>query len=145
MLLAGITIVIDFSECYLSRGGFFMTERTSRQKLKQKWNQCGSFGENGPMADPLRQAIPTPEQLEALTAGFGEIGVAAQLATARMVDAFAAAARRQELENQQRDNALRKVLSWFSPEVTLIKQNPTIGRKRRARRARGRQRNCDRL
>jgi hypothetical protein len=60
------------------------------------------------MPDPIRQAIPTPEQLQSMAAGFGRIGIAAQLAVARMVETLSAA-------------------------------DPTyFGRKRRARRARGR-------
>jgi hypothetical protein len=64
------------------------------------------------MSDPIRQAIPTPEQLQAIAAGFGRVGIAAQLAVARMVEAFSAAAQPMP--------------------------DPTFGRKRRARRARGR-------
>jgi hypothetical protein len=43
------------------------------------------------MPDPIRQAIPTPEQLQAIAAGLGRVGIAAQLAVARMVEAFSAA------------------------------------------------------
>ena len=64
------------------------------------------------MPDPIRQAIPTPEQLQAIAAGFGRVGIAAQLAVARMVETLSAAAQPMP--------------------------DPTFGRKRRARRARGR-------
>jgi hypothetical protein len=43
------------------------------------------------MPDPIRQAIPTPEQLQSMAAGFGRIGTAAQLAVARMVETLSAA------------------------------------------------------
>jgi hypothetical protein len=43
------------------------------------------------MPDPIRQAIPTPEQLQAMAAGFGRIGQAAQLAVVRMVETLSAA------------------------------------------------------
>jgi hypothetical protein len=63
------------------------------------------------MPDPIRQAIPTPEQLQSMAAGFGRIAIAAQLAVARMVETLSAASA----------------------------ADPTyFGRKRRARRARGR-------
>jgi hypothetical protein len=65
------------------------------------------------MPDPIRQAIPTPEQLQAMAAGFGRIAIAAQLAVARMVETFSSAAQPM-------------------PDLTYF------GRKRRARRARGR-------
>jgi hypothetical protein len=64
------------------------------------------------MPDPIRQAIPTPEQLQAIAAGLGRIGIAAQLAVARIVETLSAAAQPMP--------------------------DPTFGRKRRARRARGR-------
>lgn len=84
--------------------------------------------------------LPTPEQLKALADRFGRIGIPAQLATGGMIHSFADAALRKALEcqAQDQDRALRNVLSRFSPEATLIKQGPTIGRKRRARRARER-------
>ena len=68
--------------------------------------------------------IPTPEQLEAMASGLGRIGVVFQLATAKMVRAFAAAARAE----------LRR-MGWYD---LAIPADHSPGRKRRARRARGR-------
>jgi hypothetical protein len=65
--------------------------------------------------------IPTPAQMEALTAGFQRIGRAIH----ELVDALGPAARRLIL--QPGDH-----FSFVAPS------GPTIGRKRRARRARGR-------
>ncbi len=72
------------------------------------------------MTDPIRSAIPTPEQIAAMAAGFGRIGTAAQL-VARMVEEFKAAR------------------PWARP-LEVAQRGPTIGRKRRKRRARGRKR-----
>jgi hypothetical protein len=83
------------------------------------------------MPDPIRQAIPTPEQIQAVAAGFGRIGIAVQLAAARMVEAFSAAATRP---------LLLSLNSSHPPAWRPLSRrtDPTIGRKRRARRARGR-------
>jgi len=63
--------------------------------------------------------------MEALRAAFQRLGHAAQQTAAGMAEAFAAAAQRLELERGDR-------VSFIVPS------GPTIGRKRRWRRARGR-------
>jgi|688.fasta_scaffold05261_7 hypothetical protein len=68
--------------------------------------------------------LPTPEQLEALADRLGEIGVVFQLATAQMDRAFAATAQAE----------LRR-MGWHD---MAIPTDHSPGRKRRARRARGR-------
>lgn len=73
------------------------------------------------MADPLRQFLPTPAQMKAIGAAFERFGHEAQRAANSMVEAFAVAARKAQRHRQQTD------------------RDPThYGRKRRARRARGR-------
>ena len=87
------------------------------------------------MSDPIRQAIPTPEQLQAMAAGFGRIGQAVQRAAVAMVEAFAAAGRQLERERWERTEARREA-QWHRQQLD---RDPTyFGRKRRARRARGR-------
>lgn len=82
------------------------------------------------MADPIRQAIPTPEQLQAMAAGFVRIGQAAQRVACAMVEAFAAAGRQLERKRWDRTEARREA-QWH---------RSYFGRKRRTRRARGRKR-----
>ncbi len=53
------------------------------------------------MADPFRQFIPTPAQMEAAAAAFDRVGRLAQEAADNMVEAFAAAARRLEQERRE--------------------------------------------
>ncbi len=82
------------------------------------------------MSDPIRQAIPTPERLQAMAAGFGRFGQAAQRAVGTMVELLAPIARRE----------LAKAYGSQPPMWRPLtrRTDPTIGRKRRARRARGR-------
>ena len=88
----------------------------------------------------LSRFIPTPEQIQALAAGFQRIGLVAQQATDNMVEAFAAAARQLERERAK----ARREAQWHrQQEKNIIRQqldhDPTyFGRKRRGRRARGR-------
>lgn len=88
------------------------------------------------MANPIRQYVPTPAQMEALGAAFERFDHAAREAADNMVEAFAAAARRLELRRweqwrmQQEKNILRQQLD---------RDTSHFGRKRRWRRARGRQ------
>jgi hypothetical protein len=89
----------------------------------------------------LSRFISTPEQIQALSAGFQHVGRVAQQAADNMVEAFAAAARQLELQHGQR------VVFILPTEASadrfgrwLIAPNPAptyFGRKRRARRARG--------
>jgi len=65
------------------------------------------------------QIIPTPEQMEALSVTFQRFGRACQVAVDQIVDAFAAVMA-DEAERRRRGG-------------------PSIGRKRRTRRARGRE------
>jgi hypothetical protein len=67
-----------------------------------------------PMPDPIRSAIPTPEQIAALAAGFDRIGTAAQPMAARMVEEFEAAL---------------PARPWARP-LEVAQRGPTIGRKR---------------
>jgi hypothetical protein len=80
------------------------------------------------MSDPIRQAIPTPEQLQAMAAGFGRV---AQLMVGTMVELLAPIAKR-ELAKAY---GSQPVTMWRSLARHI---DPTFGRKRRARRARGR-------
>lgn len=69
----------------------------------------------------LSQFAPTPAQMKAIGIAFERFGHEAQRAVNSMVEAFAVAARKGQLHRQQAD------------------RDPThFGRKRRARRARGR-------
>jgi len=70
------------------------------------------------MSDPLPQIIPTPAQLEALSVTFQRFGRAAKVAADQIADAFAAVMADEAERRRQR--------------------GPTISRKPRARRARGR-------
>jgi hypothetical protein len=63
------------------------------------------------------QTIPTPAQVEALSVTFQRLGRACQVAVNQIVDAFAAVMADEAEQRRQR--------------------GPTIGRKRRTRRARG--------
>ena len=85
---------------------------------------------------PTPSYIPTPEQVEALVAGFHRIGLVAQRAADDMVEAFAAAARQQELKRRSR----LVISQWPHLWLLFSRPDPTIGRKRRRRRARGRAR-----
>jgi hypothetical protein len=69
------------------------------------------------MADPIRSAIPTPEQIAAMAAGFDRIGTAAQLVAAGQFKAFEAAL---------------PARPWARP-LEVARRGPTIGCKRRAR------------
>jgi len=91
----------------------------------------------------LSQFIPTPAQMEALAAAFQRIGLVAQQAADNMVEAFAAAAQRLELERWQRAEARREAQWHRQQEKNILRQQldrdtTYFGRKRRARRARGR-------
>ena len=66
------------------------------------------------------QIRPTPVQVEALSATFQRLGRACRVAVDQIVDAFAAVMADEAEQRRQR--------------------GPSIGRKRRARRARGRER-----
>ncbi len=90
------------------------------------------------MADPIRQAIPTPEQLQAMAAGFGRIGQAAQRVACAMVELLAPIAKRELAK------AYGSQPPMWRPLARRI--DPTyFGRKRRARRARGRERELKRI
>lgn len=83
---------------------------------------------------PTPSYIPTPEQVEALVAGFHRIGLVAQRAADDPLAAFAAAARHMKRRS-------RLVISkWPHLWLLFSRPDPTIGRKRRRRRARGRAR-----
>jgi hypothetical protein len=69
--------------------------------------------------------IPTPAQIAAAGAAFQRLGHAAQQAASGMAEAVAAAAQRLSLKRKDR-------------APSIVPFGPTIGRKRRARRARGR-------
>ncbi len=85
------------------------------------------------MTTPTPSHIPTPEQMEALSASIRRFGQAAQRAADDMVEAFAAAARHMELKRRS-----RLVISrWPHLWLLFSRSDPTIGRKRRRRRARG--------
>jgi hypothetical protein len=98
---------------------------------------------SGLMSDPLRQIILTPAQMEALAAGFQRVGRAAQQVADSMVEAFAAAARRLELERYERAQPRREAQWHLQQEKNILRQQldrdtTYFGRKRRARRAKGR-------
>jgi hypothetical protein len=88
------------------------------------------------MTSPIN--IPTPAQMEALGAAFERVGRAAHVTAARLVDAFL------ELERRKRPSFTVIVPTEATADVVgrwLIAPNPVptyFGRKRRARRARGR-------
>ncbi len=96
------------------------------------------------IAMTIPSGIPTPAQIEALAAGFQRVGRFAQDAADTMVYAFAAAARQLELERRKRPSftvivPTKATADWFGR--WLFAPNPVpayFGRKRRARRARGR-------
>jgi hypothetical protein len=79
------------------------------------------------MPDPIRQAIPTPEQLQVIAAGFGRV---AQLMVGTMAELLAPIAKRE----------LAKAYGSQPPMWRPLARHidPSFGRKRRARRARGR-------
>jgi hypothetical protein len=93
------------------------------------------------MADPFRQYIPTPAQMEALGAAFERFGHAAQEAADSMVEAFAAAAR--QMARWERAEARREAQWRRKQQKDILRQQldcdtSYFGRKRRWRRARGR-------
>ncbi len=92
------------------------------------------------MPDTTRQAIPTTEQLQAMAAGFGWIGIAAQLAAVRMVEAFVVAA--QPMADAVRAFPSSSEIATLLPPtwrpLTRRTDPSYFGRKRRRRRARGR-------
>ena len=89
------------------------------------------------MANPLFSAIPTQEQLDALSSAFQRVGLVAQKVARAMSGAFInaaiqwqrAEARRQEQWHRKQRNDIRRQL--------LDRDTTYFGRKRRARRARG--------
>jgi len=93
------------------------------------------------MTSPIN--IPTPAQMEALTAGVQRVSRLAQQAADSMVEAFAAAARQLELERWERAEARREAQWHRQQEKAILRQQldratSYFGRKRRWRRARGR-------
>jgi hypothetical protein len=87
--------------------------------------------------------ILTDFDIQSLVAGFQRVGRAAQQAADNMVEAFAAAAQRLELERWQRAEARREAQWHRQQEKNILRQQldrdtTYFGRKRRARRARGR-------
>jgi hypothetical protein len=81
--------------------------------------------------------IPTPAQMEALSASFQGVGRAAKVAADQIADAFAAVAA--DIAHQRRffSRYLGKLAAVVEAEQRR-QRGPSIGRKRRARRARGR-------
>jgi hypothetical protein len=88
----------------------------------------------------IPSGYPTPAQIEALTASFLRIGRAAHEVADSIVDAFAAAARQLEWKRAE----ARREAQWHrQQEKNILRQQldrdtTYFGRKRRARRARGR-------
>jgi hypothetical protein len=81
--------------------------------------------------------IPTPAQMEALSVSFQRVGRACQVAANQVVEAGAAV--HADIAHQRRffSRYLGKLAAVVEAEQRR-QRGPTIGRKRRARRARGR-------
>ncbi len=94
------------------------------------------------MPDPLPQAIPTPAQMEALSASFQRFGHACQVEVDQIVDAFAAdrigGRPFTPFPFQRRYLRYLGKLAAVAEAEQRRQRGPSIGRKRRARRARGR-------
>jgi hypothetical protein len=83
------------------------------------------------------QIIPTPAQMEALSVSFQRVNRAAKVAADQVVDAFAPVAAAAAHLRRHFSPFVRKLAAAVEAEQRR-QQGPSIGRKRRTRRARGR-------